>query len=31
MHADWDKISEPEVKAVIAFVDGLIALHFLPP
>lgn len=30
MHADWDKISEPEVKAVIAFVDGLIALHFSP-
>ena len=28
MHADWQKITDPEVGALIAFVEGLIALHF---
>ena len=28
MHADWQKINDPEVRALIAFVEGLIALHF---
>jgi hypothetical protein len=28
MHADWGKITDPEVRGLIAFVEGLIALHF---
>jgi hypothetical protein len=30
MHADWQKITDPEVRALIGFVEGLIALHFSP-
>ncbi len=28
MHADWEAITDPEVRALIAFVDGLLGLHF---
>ena len=30
MHAKWQEIDVPEVRGLIAFVEGLIALHFSP-
>jgi hypothetical protein len=30
MHAKWQEIDVPEVRGLIAFVEGLLALHFSP-